>query len=108
MVDHEPAELVVTDPGDQVGGYAEPGEPDRDVEAGAADGVVPRAPVDGDDDVDEGLADDHERAVIAASVPEVHGRVGLQLWSLWSELIERIVPLRERITSEWVLAPPAR
>ena len=24
-----------------------------------------------------------------------------------SEVIERIVPLRERITSEWVLAPPA-
>ena len=42
------------------------------------------------------------------SVLEVDGGVGLQLLSLCSEMILRIVPLRERITSEWVVAPPAR
>ena len=64
-------------------------------------------PSEGTHDVDQGLADHQERCVIA-QCPKSTAAYALSFCSLCSEVIDRIVPLRERITSEWVLAPPAR
>ena len=52
--------------------------------------------------VDERLADDDEREAASPQCSKSTAAYALSFWSLCSEVIERIVPLRERITSEWV------
>ncbi len=124
-LDDPPPALVAADLGDQHGRHVEPGQGDGDVQR-ASRRRSHAGRVGSVDDVDERLSDDDDhpgrlrsRCSRGQGIGS-HGLAGpaqrskstsayaLSLLILCSLMICRIVPLRLRITREWVDAPPAR
>ena len=91
---------VVAEPGGEVDGVVERGQAEGNVGWAAAH-VLRGGTVRSGDDVDERLAHDeatrHGQPSIISTVPNQPGRSK----RCWLSMV-RIVPLRERITSEWV------
>ncbi len=95
---------VVADLGGKRGRHAQAGQGDSDVERGASGvfgpgvgaGPVPLV----DPDVDQRLADDQHPRGHRGQCSKSTDEYARSLDNRWSLLISRMVPLRERITSE--------
>jgi hypothetical protein len=105
------AALVAAEPAREVDVVTQPGQAHRDV-GGTAPHVLRALPGRLGDDVDQGLTD-HEQARAHAAPPgpawsKSTDEYARSLASWWWLSISRMVPDLERMTSEWVVAPPAR
>ena len=108
MPSYQGTVLVVTELSGQHGGGTEPCGGDRDVQ-GRPTRMLAAGSVWAQDHVDECLTDDQEGTRhVSSQLSKFTDEYARSFDSWWCEVISRIVPLRERITSEWVVHPPAR